>query len=68
MELAGRHIVVTGGASGIGRACALRFADEGAKVTVADLDLEGAQRDRRARRAALAVADRRRAARSECRG
>jgi NAD(P)-dependent dehydrogenase (short-subunit alcohol dehydrogenase family) len=43
MELGGRHIVVTGGASGIGRACALRFADEGAKVTVADLDLEGAQ-------------------------
>jgi NAD(P)-dependent dehydrogenase (short-subunit alcohol dehydrogenase family) len=43
MELAGRHIVVTGGASGIGRACALRFADEGARVTVADLDLEGAQ-------------------------
>ena len=42
MELAGRHIVVTGGASGIGRACALRFAEEGAKVTVADLDLEGA--------------------------
>ena len=44
MELAGRHIVVTGGASGIGRACALRFADEGATVTVADLDLEGARR------------------------
>jgi NAD(P)-dependent dehydrogenase (short-subunit alcohol dehydrogenase family) len=43
MDLAGRHIVVTGGASGIGRACALRFADEGARVTVADLDLEGAQ-------------------------
>src|SRR4051794_3323361 len=43
MELAGRHIVVTGGASGIGRACALRFADEGAKVTVADLDLAGAR-------------------------
>ena len=43
MELGGRHIVVTGGASGIGRACALRFADEGARVTVADLDLEGAQ-------------------------
>jgi len=42
MDLAGRHIVVTGGASGIGRACALRFADEDAKVTVSDLDLEGA--------------------------
>jgi NAD(P)-dependent dehydrogenase (short-subunit alcohol dehydrogenase family) len=42
MELGGRHIVVTGGASGIGRACALRFAEEGARVTVADLDLEGA--------------------------
>ena len=44
MELSGRHVVVTGGASGIGRACALRFADEGARVTVADLDLEGATR------------------------
>ena len=43
MELAGRHIVVTGGASGIGRACALRFADEDAKVTVSDLDGEGAE-------------------------
>ena len=42
MDLDGRHIVVTGGASGIGRACALRFAEEGAKVTVADLDLAGA--------------------------
>ena len=44
MDLAGRHVVVTGGASGIGRACALRFADEDAKVTVADLDAEGAER------------------------
>ncbi len=43
MELSGRHVVVTGGASGIGRACALRFADEDAKVTVADLDEDGAQ-------------------------
>jgi NAD(P)-dependent dehydrogenase (short-subunit alcohol dehydrogenase family) len=43
MDLAGRHIVVTGAASGIGRACALRFADEGARVTVADLDYEGAK-------------------------
>src|SRR5215210_1994479 len=39
MEIAGRHVVVTGGASGIGRALALRFADEGARAVVAaDLD------------------------------
>jgi len=33
-----RVAVITGGASGIGRACALRFAEEGAHVVVADLD------------------------------
>jgi NAD(P)-dependent dehydrogenase (short-subunit alcohol dehydrogenase family) len=39
----GRTAVVTGGASGIGRALAERFADDGAKgVVVADLDQEGA--------------------------
>ena len=43
MELDGRHAVITGGASGIGRAVALRFADEGAKVTVADLDEDKAR-------------------------
>ena len=42
MDLAGRHAVITGAASGIGRAIALRFAEEGANVTVADLDHEGA--------------------------
>ena len=30
--------VVTGGANGIGRACCVRFAEEGADVVVADLD------------------------------
>ncbi|GAA2614357.1 SDR family NAD(P)-dependent oxidoreductase [Streptomyces axinellae] len=40
--LAGRVVVVTGGASGIGRAAALRFAAERAKVLVADLNREGA--------------------------
>jgi NAD(P)-dependent dehydrogenase (short-subunit alcohol dehydrogenase family) len=43
MELRDRHVVVTGGASGIGRALALRFADEGARVVVADLDGDGAE-------------------------
>src|SRR4051794_41492916 len=43
MDLQGRHVVVTGAASGIGRALALRFADEGASaVVVSDLDEAGA--------------------------
>ena len=37
-RLAGTVAVITGGASGIGRACAERFAEEGANVVVADLD------------------------------
>jgi NAD(P)-dependent dehydrogenase (short-subunit alcohol dehydrogenase family) len=44
MEVAGRHVVVTGGAGGIGRALIRRFAQEGARAIVAaDLDLGGAQ-------------------------
>src|SRR4051812_12012659 len=43
MDVAGKVVVVTGGASGIGRALVCRFADEGAKgIVVADLDQEGA--------------------------
>jgi 2-hydroxycyclohexanecarboxyl-CoA dehydrogenase len=36
--------IVTGSAQGIGRAIALRLASEGAKVAIADLDIEGATR------------------------
>jgi NAD(P)-dependent dehydrogenase (short-subunit alcohol dehydrogenase family) len=43
MELTGRHVVVTGAASGIGQALARRFAAEGARAVVAaDIDAEGA--------------------------
>ena len=40
MELTDRHVVVTGAGSGIGYACARRFAAEGARVVVADVNFE----------------------------
>jgi 3-hydroxybutyrate dehydrogenase len=43
-ELNGRKVLVTGGASGIGAACAAAFAAAGAAVTVADLDERGARK------------------------
>ncbi|MBV8234213.1 MAG: SDR family oxidoreductase [Acidimicrobiia bacterium] len=44
MEIAGKHVVVTGGGNGIGRALCRRFAAEGARaVVVADLDGDGAR-------------------------
>ncbi|MEX1009357.1 MAG: SDR family NAD(P)-dependent oxidoreductase [Acidimicrobiia bacterium] len=43
MLLEGKSAVITGAGSGVGRASALRFAEEGARVVVADLQLDWAK-------------------------
>jgi NAD(P)-dependent dehydrogenase (short-subunit alcohol dehydrogenase family) len=43
-SLAGRTAIVTGAAAGIGEAIAIRLANAGATVAVADVNLSGAQR------------------------
>jgi 2-hydroxycyclohexanecarboxyl-CoA dehydrogenase len=43
MDLQGRTVIVTGGASGIGRATALLLAREGARVLIGDVDERGGQ-------------------------
>ena len=44
MKLKDKTVIVTGGASGIGRALAIRFAEDGARIVVADLAEEKALR------------------------
>lgn len=44
MKLQSKVAIVTGGAQGMGRAICLRYAQEGASIVVADLNLAGSQK------------------------
>jgi NAD(P)-dependent dehydrogenase (short-subunit alcohol dehydrogenase family) len=43
MLLADRVAIITGGAKGIGRGIALKFAQEGCRVVIADIDQRSAE-------------------------
>ena len=43
LHLKNRSVIVTGASSNIGRAIALGFATEGAKVVIADIDTQKVQ-------------------------
>lgn len=44
LDLKNKSVIVTGGASNIGRAITLCFASEGANITIADLDTDAGER------------------------
>ena len=52
MRLKGKSAIVTGGGAGIGRATAIRFAEEGARVMVAELEEAAGQESAEAIRSA----------------
>ena len=43
VRFVGKKVLVTGAASGIGRATAIRLASEGAAVVIGDVNLDAAQ-------------------------